>query len=313
MSTTKIYTIIVTYNGIKWIKECLDSVVKATNVIVVDNNSYDDTVSYIIQNYPDVVVFEQSDNLGFGKANNLGIAYALERKADYIFLLNQDARVFGNTINQLAQTSMSNPEYGILSPLHCDWTGEFLENSFSKYVSIEHSKDFYSDFVLSKQTKQVYDVPFSAAACWFLPKKVFETIGGFDPIFFHLGEDANFTQRIFYHGFKIGVLSNCKIGHDTSNRDIPIIKKYSNEYFYKKEYRLKVKFADVRMEEKGASVKFLKKKIYEEALISLIKLNLTNFSGALKEIKLLNKVKSDALASISINRNKGMHYLNIKS
>src|SRR5690606_28048723 len=91
-----IYTVIVTYNGMKWIGDCLESLCQSSilsNVIIVDNNSEDNTVGYLKEKFPEAVILPQNQNLGFGKANNLGISYALENGADFVFLFNQDARI----------------------------------------------------------------------------------------------------------------------------------------------------------------------------------------------------------------------------
>ncbi len=309
--TTKkhVYTIIVTYNGIKWIKDCLNSVNNETTVIVIDNNSSDNTVSFIKQNYPEIILLEQEVNLGFGKANNLGIMYALNAGADFVFLLNQDARVFGNAVRKLVDFSKKHSEYGIISPIHCDWSGEYLESSFVRYVNYENNEDFYSDFVLSKEIKEIYDVPFIAAACWFIPISVFETVGGFDPIFFHIGEDSNLAQRLLYHNYKIGVLSNCKIGHDTKNREYKGIKKYSEQYFYRNNYHRKVKYADVNLTNVEVKLKYLKYSLIKEALISIIGFKFSDLKGALKEIQDLKTIKRESFLSAKINKKKGRHYL----
>ena len=80
------YIIIVTYNGMKWLEACLSSCRKYS-VIVIDNNSSDNTVSFIEQKYPNTILLKQNKNLGFGAANNIGINYALQNNADYVFLL----------------------------------------------------------------------------------------------------------------------------------------------------------------------------------------------------------------------------------
>jgi GT2 family glycosyltransferase len=305
----KIYTIIVTYNGLKWIHECLDSVCQETTVIVIDNKSSDGTVAYIQSNFPEVIVLPQNENLGFGKANNLGITYALSKGADYVFLLNQDAKIYGNAVQQLIDFSSKNKQYGIISPIHCDWNGEFLESSFSRYVRYDENKDFYSDFVLNKKRKEIYDVSFIAAACWFIPKETLLNVGGFDPIFFHIGEDTNYVQRILFHDYKVGVLANCKIGHDTKNRAYPRIKKYSEKYFYKTNYHMKIKFADVRLGNSAKKVNYLKQQIYKDAIFALLQFKLSNFKGSLRELKELKKVVQESIESISINKNKGRHYI----
>ncbi len=62
-----VFTVIVTYNGMKWIEECIASVIGNSTVIVVDNVSKDKTVSLIKEKFPAVVLLQQEENLGFGK------------------------------------------------------------------------------------------------------------------------------------------------------------------------------------------------------------------------------------------------------
>ena len=87
----KVFVIIVSYNGMKWIDKCLNSVLNQGEVVVVDNNSCDGTVDYIRMNFSLVKILSQTTNYGFGTANNIGISYAMKKGADAVFLLNQDA------------------------------------------------------------------------------------------------------------------------------------------------------------------------------------------------------------------------------
>ncbi|WP_375241425.1 glycosyltransferase family 2 protein [Polaribacter sp.] len=304
-----VYTIIVTYNGLKWINDCISSVYDLTKVIVVDNNSSDKTLEYIDNNYPKCIVLAQDKNLGFGKANNLGIKYGLEHGAEFLFLLNQDAKIFGNVIYDLVSFSQKNKDYGILSPIHCDWSGTYLESSFSRYVNYEKNEDFYSDFVLDKEKKEVYDVSFVAAACWFIPKKVFSKVGGFDPIFFHIGEDNNYTQRVLFHGFKIGVLPKLKVGHDTKGRIYIGNRKYSEKYYKTLNYRRKIKFADVNISNAKEKAIYLKNQLYKESIILFLQLKLIKFKKSLREIYDLKRLLKESLKSVDINRTQGKHYL----
>lgn len=109
--------IIVTYNGMPWLEKCLTSC-QDYSVIVVDNCSTDGTVKFINTHFSKVKVLELSVNLGFGKANNLGIRKALEEEADSVFLLNQDAYLDNDTISVLKEASKTNSKYGVLSPIH---------------------------------------------------------------------------------------------------------------------------------------------------------------------------------------------------
>lgn len=308
-SKSQVFSIVVTFNAMKWIDECLSSICNTTTVIVIDNNSSDETVEHINANYTDIIVLDQKENLGFGRANNIGISYALDKGCDYVLLFNQDAVMFGDGVSQLLRFALNHPEYGIISPIHCDWSGEFLESSFARYVSYENNENFYSDFVLNKLKKEVYNVHFLAAACWFMPKEVFNKVGGFDPIFFHIGEDSNLAQRILFHDFKIGVLPNCKIGHDTKNRFYPKVEKYSEKYFYKLNYHRKIKFADVHIKSAKAKANYLRNQLYKDAFFELLQCRFSNVKGINREIRDLRVILFESLKSAEFNRNQGKHYL----
>ena len=86
-----VHIVIVTYNGMSWLPKCLDSIPDGMPTIVVDNASTDQTCFYIQKEHPAVHVLAQKENLGFGRANNLGIQKALDEQTDAVFLLNQDA------------------------------------------------------------------------------------------------------------------------------------------------------------------------------------------------------------------------------
>ena len=85
--------IIITYNGMQWINECLQSILDSSisaTIIVVDNCSSDSTADHIKTNFSTVILLEQKENLGFGKANNIGIK---EATGKYVCLINSDVVV----------------------------------------------------------------------------------------------------------------------------------------------------------------------------------------------------------------------------
>jgi GT2 family glycosyltransferase len=211
----KIFVLIVTYNAEKWLDFCIGNLRASTiDVIplVVDNNSSDATVALIKKNYPETILIENNQNLGFGKANNVGIKYAIREGFDYIFLLNQDASVFPDTIENLVNVSVRHPNYLILTPVHLDGSKKLLDHNFSNYLLkgdklfSADSHTILSDLLLdSNSIKEVYSVRFVNAALWLLTSKCVEVVGGFDPIFPHYGEDDDFVNRVLYHGHEIGI------------------------------------------------------------------------------------------------------------
>jgi len=117
---SKLFVVIVTYKGQRWYERCFDSLRHSTlpvQTIVVDNASNDGTVEYIKEYFPEIHLIESKENLGFGRANNIAMRYALDNGCDYVFLLNQDAWVEPDTFEKLVDIAERHPDYGIVAPL----------------------------------------------------------------------------------------------------------------------------------------------------------------------------------------------------
>lgn len=212
----KIYCIIVTYNGMKWIPRCFESLKKSSvplQILVIDNASTDEGVEYIKRNFQDATVVESKTNLGFCKANNIGIQKAFTEGADYFFLLNQDTWIRENTIAELLQTAVQFKEFGILSPFHVTAEGDKLETQFTEFLSFQYTGMLVSD-IFFQQLKQVYETNYIHAASWFISRQCIEKVGAFDPFYFHNGEDDDYMQRVKYFGFKLGLVPAAVITHD---------------------------------------------------------------------------------------------------
>lgn len=211
-----VYVIVVLFNGAKWIDKCFNSLLKSQlnlKIIAVDNASTDDSVQLLKSKYPSVNLVESKVNLGFGKANNIGLKIALEKSCDYVFLLNQDAWVQPETIKLLIENHLQNKEYGILSPVHLNGSGTSLDVNFAKYMEEEVTPGFLSDTYFANQ-KSLYQTAYVNAAAWLISKKCLEMVGGFDPVFPHYGEDNDYLKRVSYFGLKTGVVTEAKVYHD---------------------------------------------------------------------------------------------------
>lgn len=214
-----VYIIIVTYNAMKWAEKCFSSLRKSSvhvQVIVIDNCSEDGTQDYIKNNFPEVNFIQNQENLGFGKANNLGIEIAYKNGADFFYLMNQDAWIYENSIQKLLDVYETHPqktEIGILSPMHLDGSEKKLDIFLDKYISQNFETRMISDFYLNS-TKPYYEINFINAAHWFIPKDTIEKVGGFNPYFFHYGEDNEYVNRLHFHQKKILLCTNSKVVHN---------------------------------------------------------------------------------------------------
>ena len=213
----KIYVIIVTYNGKKWYDKCFGSLLQSTipcNIVVVDNDSNDGTVEYIRSTFPQIHVIEEKENLGFAKANNVGIKYALEQNADYVLLQNQDTWVKKNFLEELLQTFSDNKHTGIASGMQFYGDESGLIYPFYIYMPYEFKNDCYKS-----QVKKYYQTEFMNAAAWLISRECIEKVGLFDTLLFaHFGEDNNYAQRVNYHGFKIMINTESHYCHDIKDR-----------------------------------------------------------------------------------------------
>ena len=208
-----IFVIIVTYNGMQWIGKCLQSLKQSTypiTTIIVDNNSTDDTRDFVINNYKDVVWMPQTNNLGFGQANNIGMRYALEHDADYILLLNQDAYLQPTAIEEMLKVADG---YNLVSPIHLNGNGTRLDAIFRESLK-RADNEILDDLLVNGSVKSSYDVGEICAACWFMPISMLKEIGGFNPLFFHYGEDRNYYTRIIYNGRKLTLAPKAMMYHD---------------------------------------------------------------------------------------------------
>lgn len=214
-----IFTIIVTYNGMRWYDRCLGSLRKSetpVDTIVIDNASTDGSTEYIKEHFPEVHLIESKENLGFAKANNIGMRKALDDGADYVFLLNQDAWVEPATLTHLVKTFEDNHNVAIASPIHLNGSYSGLDRLFTLYAGPGFASDAYM-----QRLKPYYEVPFVNAAVWLVNRKCIETVGGFDTLLFsHNGEDANYCQRVRFHQMHILISTLCTACHDRETRDI---------------------------------------------------------------------------------------------
>lgn len=302
----KCWIIIVTWNAMPWIDKCLRDTVNY-QVIVVDNNSQDETVKYIKKHFPHVELLTQGKNLGFGQANNLGIQYALKKDADYVFLLNQDAYLQDDCISKLINVHVQNPRFGIVSPVHLNGNGKRLDRNFATYIN--HNKNFYSDFILKKEIKEVYKVPFVNAAAWLLSRECLATVGGFDPMFFHYGEDRNYCQRVLYFNLKIGVVPGAYIFHDREDRPEKKIRRGEKEHFERMERELKVEFGNIN-EDFQNKLEDVTKRRGLSKLKSYLKFNLKDARYYHEEYTMLKRILPQIRRSRKINTSQQGAHLN---
>ncbi len=240
MSNKRILVVVVTYNPHEWVNRCFGSLrisKMEVDALVVDNNSTDGGVSEIQEKYPEVRIYRSKKNLGFGQANNVGLKYAVENGYDYVYLLNQDAWILPDTLQTLVSVAEKHEEYGILSPIQLEKDEKTYESLFYKYVicSDDLRCSLHERIFNVEKLEEVYDISFAMAAHWLVTKRCLQTVGGFSPTFFHYGEDNNYIHRVFFHGFKLGLVPFAKAVHDSGMKSIKELRDSAHYRIYNSE------------------------------------------------------------------------------
>lgn len=210
--------IIVTYNCESVLLNCLESIfvnVKTVDfeVIIVDNNSIDNTVNLVRDNYPLVTIYALDQNWGFGKANNWG---AIHAKGDYLFFLNPDTVLINNAIEKMLTYLDSHKKVGLCGA-HL-LTNELKENgSFSLSYPTVYSescavlciplKEYQRD--ISKSCK----VAWVCGAAMLMSKAIFDENGRFDENFFMYYEEPDMSKRLEKNNLETHFVEDAMIIH----------------------------------------------------------------------------------------------------
>ncbi len=212
----KVYCIIVTYNAMRWIDRCLTCVSESSlkpEAVIIDNCSKDGTISHVRESFPWVTIIENKINRGFGQANNQGIEYAYKHGGTHFFLLNQDAYLHRDAIAKMVEVQ-DKYKLAVVSPIHLNGAGDMMDNGFFLYSVLQENNILFVSDLLLNQQKEYYKVTYVNAAGWMISRKTIEEIGGFDPLFFHYGEDRNYSQRLNYHNKSLAIVPSAFMHHD---------------------------------------------------------------------------------------------------
>jgi GT2 family glycosyltransferase/UDP-galactopyranose mutase len=215
-----LYTVILTYNNYEDTEECLRSI-QASNtlvrkIIVVDNGSSDQTPQKVKQDFPDVYVIENGQNLGVPAGYNVGFRYALEQGADYILMLNNDTVIAPDMIEKLLQQAESDPSTGIVMPKILYYgSNEQIWSSGGRYRSFPPAI-LMTDKRQKKIQSPVRMIEFAPSCGLLIHRRAFKKAGLFDPGYFFLFDDWDFSERVRTHGLNIWYVRDAVMWHKVS-------------------------------------------------------------------------------------------------
>ena len=219
MSTVSV--VVVTYNALPWLERCLDSV-RSYETIVVDNGSTDGTVGFVRDRFPEAAVIEQ-ENVGVGAGWNRGMRAASGR---YFLLLNADAWVLGDAVEQLAAFADAHDDAALVGPRMRNLDGT-LQRSVRGFPTLWRLTTEY--FFLRKLAPRsralnafyaggfdhdrVREAEFVMGSCMLVRREAAEAVGLLDEAFFMFSEETDWCYRFRQAGWKVYFFPGAEVTH----------------------------------------------------------------------------------------------------
>ena len=259
----KISVIILNYNVCYFLELCVLSVQKALEnidgeIIVVDNNSPDDSCAMMKSSFPEVTLIENKTNAGFPKGNNIGVAQA---KGEFVCILNPDTVVAEDTFEKVLAFAQSKTDLGIVGCKLIDGTGNFLPEckrgvptpfvAFTKvtglYKVFPKSKRFGRYYAEHLEENQTGKVDVLVGAFMVMQRTLYNQLNGFDEAFFMYGEDIDLSYRSMLSGKVNYYFSDTTVIHykgESTVKDLKYLYNFQKamELFYHKHFKNAVLF-----------------------------------------------------------------------
>ena len=293
--------IILNYNVRYFLEQCVFSVQKALEnidgeIIVIDNNSSDDSCAMMKEKFPSVKLIENKENSGFPKGNNMGVA---EAKGEYLCILNPDTVVSEDTFLKILNSKLQTPnsKLGIIGCKLIDGTGNFLPESkrgiptpwvaFTKIFGLYKISNFFGKYYAQHLTEnQSGKVDILVGAFMIMKRDLYFKVGGFDENCFMYSDDIDLSYMVLKSGKENFYFHETSVLHykgESTLRDGLYMKRFREamQFFYKKHFTKSVVF-DMLMQV-GAFIfslvkknqqKIEKKIIHEYIVFSKSQLNL---------------------------------------
>lgn len=204
----KVCVVVLCYNGVELTLECIKSLRSQTysnlDIIIIDNDSPDNTADIVQEHCPDLFVLNTGENLGYVAGNNLGIRMAIDEQADILFLVNNDTRLDQECVKNLVCTLNNDRSIGVVGPMVYTWedspkissAGGLINWKYADAINIGAGEDNLGQY-------PARSVDFINGCGIMVTRQAVERAGVLDPKFFMYWEETDWCQRIKKCGFKI--------------------------------------------------------------------------------------------------------------
>lgn len=221
-ATPKVAIIVLNYNGQDCLLPCLASLERLRygnkEVIVVDNGSEDGSLAAARQRFPEYTYLSNGQNLGFAAGMNSGIRVSLARGAEWVWLFNNDAETETDTLLKLMAVAQREDQAGLLSPLIREKGSDRIWFGKGR-VDFLRMRAIHTPPRAEELRQACYQSSFLTGCALLISKKVLETVGLLDERFFLYYEDADFSLRARYAGFRLLVVPGACVHHAEKSRE----------------------------------------------------------------------------------------------
>lgn len=236
----KIGVLILGYNSLNYLKECLDSLqiqdYKNVSIYFGDNGSKDNSISFVKKNYPKVKAKDLKINNGYARGNNLLLKIAFAQGMNLCFVLNPDTILKRNTISELVRSYNDQKNKGIkvglIQPVILLAQDKSRINTIGNAIHLlgfGFCKNYMKIYTPIKKDKDILSV---SGTGMLISKEFYKDIGAFDEDFFMYCEDEDLSIRSFLSGYKNILSSKSILYHKYS------FSKNKNKWFYTERNRL---------------------------------------------------------------------------
>lgn len=247
----KLSVIILNYNVCDFLRQAILSVQSAienieAEIIIIDNNSPDDSCAMVRAEFPELLLIENKENIGFGRANNQAVEQA---KGEFVCILNPDTAVAPDVFEKCLDFINATPDCGAIGVRLIDGTGNYLPESkrnlptpsvsLSKITgSKKQHNTYYANHVTEDATGAVTVLP---GAFMFMRRSLYNKVGGFDKAFFMYGEDIDLSYKIEKAGYKNYYFGSAYVLHykgESTQQDKEYLDRFygAMHIFYKKHF-----------------------------------------------------------------------------
>lgn len=242
----KVAIAIVTYNSADKLPDCLASLAKQDfpeeqlDLIVVDNNSLDNSLELLNKSFISARIIKNSDNLGFAQANNQAYDLARQLGDDYLVLLNDDTIVQPDWLSNLISLAESDEKIAAVQAKLLLWPEKKLINSYGNALTFL-GFGYCDQYRQPDKIGRPIEVPYASGAAVAIKLSALEKIGLFDDALFMYHEDVDLGWRLRLIGYKIMLEPKAVVYHKYS------FAKASYKYYYMERNRLYVAIKNFRL------------------------------------------------------------------